>query len=295
MSPLNKGHEEHEKENSERWLLTYADLITLLLAFFILLFSISNVDKSKYEQLLVALGNAFGEMHTQNPGGQGGDMVFPVFTPSTTVIPTESPTGAHVKPSATPGGGESAAPTPGDTGNGGLGNAIEVETMQNVKNQVEGMLDKENLSADVKVTMRSQGLVISINSRILFASGSADLSGDSQALINKIATILKPLSNNEIEVDGHTDTDKISSSQFPSNWELSSVRANTVLRLLIESGQLNPKKMSSRGYGEYYPIAPNDTPENKAKNRRVNIVILKDAISRLIDINASPAPTASKK
>lgn len=277
-----KGHEEHEKENGERWLLTYADLITLLLAFFVIMFAMSNLDKEKYKSVIESLGNAFGVVSgTAEPGsGQGGEINFPVFSPSAS-FPSIS------AGSTTPGSSAMLSPSPGPTateGNGGIGNAIEVEKMEDVQKQVIGLLQKEHLNNDVSVTIRQRGLVISINSRVLFASGSADLTANSRALVLKIANILVPLANNQIQVEGHTDTDPINTSQFRSNWQLSSARADTVLCLLLTNSKLKPDKLSSVGYGEYRPVAKNDTPANKAKNRRVNIVILKDEYNKSIDI-----------
>ena len=165
-----------------------------------------------------------------------------------------------------------------------MGDAIEAEKMNEVQQQVEGMLVKQNLQNDVSVTVRERGLVISINSNVLFNSGSAQLTPASKDLVIKIADILTPLADNQITVEGHTDTDPIHSSQFPSNWELSTARAVNVLHLLLENPNLKPENLSAIGYGEYRPIAPNDTEADKAKNRRVNIVILKDEYNKSIDI-----------
>lgn len=278
-----KGHEEPEKENGERWLLTYSDLITLLLAFFIILYSMSNLDKEKFKAVIESLGSVFGMAQgTAAPGsGAGGEINFPEFSPQAS-LPAEalvSPFPSGVSPSTSP----LASSTPD---NGGIGNAFDTEEqmMDYVKQQVQGLLSKENLQSDVSVTIRQRGLVISINSRVLFASGSADLTPDSRDLIMKISGILTPLANNQICVEGHTDTDPIHTSQFPSNWFLSSARANTVLSMLLENTNLIPGNLSAVGYGEFRPVAPNDTEENKAKNRRVNIVILKDEYNKSIDI-----------
>jgi chemotaxis protein MotB len=282
-----RGHAEPEKENNERWLLTYSDLITLLLAFFIILFSMSNVDKEKYKAVIESLGSVFGAVQgTAAPGnGKGGDINFPQFSPSTTVAPSPIPSssGASLSPSPSASAGQTplATSTPD---NGGIGNAIEVEKMNNVKQQVEGLLQKENLQNDVTVTVRDRGLEISINSRVLFNSGSADLTLSSRDLVNRIADILTPLADNQICVEGHTDNRPIHTSQFPSNWELSAARAVTVLKILLANPNLKPGNLSSIGYGEYRPIASNDTPDGRAKNRRVTIVILKDDYNKSIDI-----------
>lgn len=278
-----RGHEEPEKENGERWLLTYSDLITLLLALFIILFSMSNVDKEKYAALIESLGSVFGAVQgTAAPGnGAGGEINFPIFTPGTS-IPPSNPPGSSELNSPGPSPGASSSP-----GNGGAGNAIDIEAqaMENVKNLIVGLLDDENLQNDVTVSIRPRGLVISINSRVLFASGSASLTSESRDLVRRIASILTPLAKNKIQVEGHTDTDPISTAQFPSNWHLSSARASTVLCMLLENNKnLIQKNITAQGCGEYYPVAPNDTPANKAKNRRVVIYILKDEYSKTIDI-----------
>jgi chemotaxis protein MotB len=119
---------------------------------------------------------------------------------------------------------------------------------------------------------------------VLFNSGSAQLTPASRELVMKIASILTPLANNQICVEGHTDTDPIHTSQFPSNWELSSSRAINVLKLLLTNPNLKPDHLLIQGYSEYRAVAPNDTAANKSKNRRVNIVILKDEYNKSIDI-----------
>ena len=200
-------HEEHEKENSERWLLTYSDLITLLLAFFIILFAISNIDKEKYLQVIQSLGEVFGDQApSDQSSGTNNDLVYPVFTPHTSELPSNV--------EGTPNPDESTA---------------ETAAMENVKAQLESLLEQEHLADDISVSLRSQGLVITINTKILFAKGSADLNPSAVELVQKLSGILTPLKDNEICVEGHTDSDPIHTSQFYSNWELSSARANTVL------------------------------------------------------------------
>jgi chemotaxis protein MotB len=278
-----RGHEEAEKENKERWLLTYADLITLLLAFFVIMFAMSNLDKEKFKAVIESLGSMFGvAQSTAAPGtGAGGEINFPLFSPGSSSPPAALASGG-ADPGATPKPTPLASATPD---NGGIGNAIEVQKMAAAKQQVEGLLIKEHLENDVSVTVRQRGLVISINSSVLFNSGSAVLTPGSRLLVAKIATILTPLADNQICVEGHTDSDPIHSSQFPSNWELSTARAVNVLHLLMSNASLKAENLSSIGYGEFRPLAPNDSVANKARNRRVNIVILKDDYNKSIDIN----------
>lgn len=288
-----RGHEEPEKENNDRWLLTYADLITLLLAFFIILFSMSNVDKEKYKAMIASLGSVFGGgVHGAAAGGSGtgeGEPNWPHFEPGSSFPSSFSPFISTSTPMPTP-----LVSSP--PGSGGIGNAIEVEAqkMEDVRQAVEGLLAKERLANDVTVTVRQRGLVISINSSVLFDSGSAQLTSKSNALVMKIAGILTPLANNQICVEGHTDTDPIHTMQFPSNWELSAARAINVLKLLMTNKNLKPENLLIIGYSEYREIAPNSTSANKAKNRRVNIVILKDDFNKSIDI-VNPADKQAAK
>ncbi len=280
-----KGHEEHEKENGERWLLTYADLITLLLAFFIIMFSMSNLDKEKYKAVIQSLGNAFGAVSGEGDGaGAGGELNYPLFSPGSSQPPGSGTASAAAGQASAPAISPLVSASPPG---GGIGNAIETEAMENAQEQVRGLLAQEHLDNDVSVTMRARGLVISINSRVLFASGKSDLAASSEDLVLHIADVLAPLADNQILVEGHTDSDPIHTAQFDSNWELSGCRASTVLRLLLSTGKLKEENMSAVGYGEYRPIAPNDTPANKAKNRRVNIVILKDDYNKGIDIKSA--------
>lgn len=276
---MNNHHEEPEKENTERWLLTYSDLITLLLAFFIILYSMANVDKEKFKKLMEALGNQFGAGGnagvgetsglSQETSAGGADITFPPLNSDSLNV--------SVSPSATP---------------PGVGNAVEIEKMQAVKQEVEDMLNLANLGKEVRISLTERGLEITINAEVLFDTGQADLKPAYVSVVEKIAGVLTQLNKNQILVEGHTDNVPINTAQFPSNWYLSTARSIRILGLLMGNNQLDPGKLSAVGYGEFRPIAGNDTPEGRARNRRVTIVILKNAFTSAIDIS-SPLPSAA--
>lgn len=233
-----------EKDNAERWLLTYADLMNLLLILFIILYAMSQVDVAKFNQMAASFREAFG-------GASSGSIV-------------------------TMGGGgnsllqlEAIAPSPI------IPSRLEDAQMQAVKETVSDLIKRGNLSGEVEVSIQERGIVISIKERVLFSPGNANLEEGSKKILQDVGNSLLSIPNNHIRVEGHTDNDPINTPQFPSNWELSSARATNVLRLLVEKSGINPENISAVGYGEYVPKAPNTTYENKAANRRVDIVILK--------------------
>lgn len=152
---------------------------------------------------------------------------------------------------------------------------MEKEQLEGVKIKVEEIVKDKGLGNDVKVTMEERGIKISISSRILFEKGNANMEGESLAIVNQIGGMLKELQDRNIRVEGHTDNDPINTAIFPSNWELSSARSDAIVRYLVNNVGLDPSKVSTVGYSEYRPIVPNDTEENKAKNRRVDIVIMR--------------------
>lgn len=239
-----------EKDGAERYLLTYADLMNLLLIFFIILYSMSQVDSQKFQQLSGSLKSTFGAFapgSVINTGGGGPSLL--------TLNPSDE-----------------ATPNP-NTGTG-KGNAEEAGTKE-VKQKVEQLIAEQNLQGNLNVELQERGVVISITASFLFKSGSADIEKESLPIVDKIGNILLSVPGNHIRIEGHTDNDPIKTSVFPSNWELSSARATNVLRFIVEKSGIKPEVVSSVGYGEYRPKAPNTTEQNKAMNRRVDIVIIK--------------------
>lgn len=234
---------EHEKEpNHERWLLTYSDLITLLMIFFIVMYSMSSVDQSKYKQLAQGLNKAMG-------GGGGAS-----------IIGTDS--GAisldkEWKPSET--------------------SIVSEETsMEDAKGQLEKYVKENGLSESVGISIENRGLVVSFKDSLFFDLGKAAVKPQyTDTLLQVAKTLNLPgIQGNYVRVEGHTDNQPMKNWEFQSNWELSTKRATNVLQLLISQGGVAPQRIEAVGLGEYRNIASNDTPQGQAQNRRVDIIIL---------------------
>lgn len=237
------------KDTSERWLLTYADLMNLLLILFILLYAMSKIDIAKYQTVAASLRAAFGDASVNQVIGDAGG------SPAIISLEGQNPsTVAEI--------------------------LKEEQQMKEIREDVNEVILKEGLSGEVEVTLEERGIIISIEERALFKSGSADLEPVSIPTIEKIGKILLAVSGKQIRVEGHTDNVPIHNSRFPDNQELSTARANSVLRILANNVGINPKNLSATGYGEYRPKMPNDTEENRAQNRRVDIAILKDIFDK---------------
>ena len=251
-----KYHEEPEKEeNAERWLLTYSDLITLLLIFFIIMYTMAKMDNQKFEAVKESLAGAL------KTGQQ------------------------NIKPGKT--GILENMPVPKDVGKDAAKEAVKQEQtkLQQMEVQINGLVEKYNLQGYITVTLEERGLDIEIrnelNNIILFNSGSASLNPPAQEIILKIGGLLNDLPDNFIHVEGHTDNKPIHNKTFDTNWDLANTRASTVTKVLISRCGVNPKRLSTVGYGEYKPVASNDSEEGRAKNRRVSIVIIKQQYSVL--------------
>jgi chemotaxis protein MotB len=155
--------------------------------------------------------------------------------------------------------------------------AEQLEKATQTYQDLQKKLEKEIQDGQVQLTEMKNRLTMTMVDKILFASGSADVSKDGKNVLDKVVTILKDITDKRIQVEGHTDNVRIYSSiktRYPTNWELSVARATQVVRYLQEEGGLDPKLLSATGYSEYQPLAPNDTDENKARNRRIEIVLL---------------------
>lgn len=227
------------KGNHERWLITYADMITLLMIFFIVMYTLSQVDVEKFKSLSASLAQAMG----------AGGMVLE--SPGPSVVPGVSGTVPQV---ATQSG--------------------ENSQLENVKKELEEYVREANLQARVSVTMEERGVVISFQDEVLFNLGSAELTPRAVEIIRKVGPILEKVPN-YLRVEGHTDNLPIKTALYPSNWELSSARANSVLQELLRGFQIQPQRLSAVSYGEHRPVVENDTEAHRQLNRRVNIVILR--------------------
>ena len=247
---------EEEHENHERWLVSYADFITLLFAFFVVMYAISSVNEGKYKVLSNSLVNAFKNT-TGEPGGQPMAVIqgAPPLPPKPTLKADKLPEGAPQK-------------------------VEQRQKMKNIAKDIMNALQPLVAQGKVRLLETSRGVTIEINDSILFPPGQARLQPASISAMAAIAEVLAA-SDFPITIEGHTDNIPIATPQFPSNWELSAMRATTVLRLFNDNG-VGAERLTAIGYGETRPLETNTTPEGRARNRRVSI---------LIDSNRPEEPT----
>lgn len=237
-----KKHEEHV--NHERWLVSYADFITLLFAFFVTMYASSRVDGTKMGYVLDSIQKAFGAIPLAEIGG-GGNNVLPNMDSS-------------FKPSLVSSDQSSS----------------EKSTMAKAAQEIKQNLEKDQEALKgISISSSERGLVISVADKVFFDPGQATIRGDVKPALDSIGKALFKVPN-PIRVEGHTDNQPINTPQFPSNWELSTARSTAIIRYLLTKFWFDPRKLSAAGYGEYRPVAPNNTPEGRDKNRRVDIIIL---------------------
>ena len=274
------AHAEHE--NDERWLLTYADMITLLMALFMVLFSISSVNISKYQTLQQSLKAAFSGSIL--PGGrsiiQSGSQSTTAHTPATAEIPSLVPLNPVAASKANPSIASSKASAASlnskqlEAALNSMSAALkEQASLAALKQKLDAYAKAHGLNNEVQTVIDRRGLVVRVlTDQLLFASGQATLQPAGFPLLNEVAQLLNVDKSHPITVEGHTDNVPISSSQYPSNWELSTDRATTVVRYLIAKG-VNRGRLGAVGYADLHPIAGNATAAGRARNRRVEIVL----------------------
>ncbi len=240
---MRRRRDQVKHPSRERWLVSYADLVTLLLAFFVVLYASSQVDKAKMNRMAAAIEGAFRQLGALNGDGATFDA-----KPSIAVPP------AHVAD---------------DTANQRMAaqnrNALSAELAQ--------LLSAEIARQEVALRIGPEGLVISLREVGFFDSGSAELRPAAQPAIARIANVLRSRAV-RVRVEGHTDDVPIHTRRFDSNWELSTARAVQMVRTLISAYELSPERLSAAGFGEFHPVATNDTEDGRRKNRRVDLVIL---------------------
>lgn len=245
---------EEEHPNHERWLVSYADFITLLFAFFVVMYSISQVNESKYRVLSNTLTDVFAKpaaVQTLPPGEHSGNPDAIVELQSEAVKApspqqTEQASGSQPQPSADE----------------------ELQALSDKLRSALGDLVDKDL---VTIKGNETWLEITLRSSLLFASGDASISEGAYGMLAQIAAILREQSG-PVRVEGFTDDVPIHNARYNSNWELSSARAAAVVQVLIGKG-MDPEKLMAAGYGQYQAVAPNDTPDNRAKNRRVVLMV----------------------
>jgi chemotaxis protein MotB len=241
-------------EGAPEWMTTYSDLVTLLLTFFILLFSMASIDKTKFEQVAESLRTAFlsmsnGEIMYEN---NGKDVL-----------------------SVSNGEDEEGKKDDKDSEAVGKEDKEKKEKeMQDFQKELENLIISMDLGEYVKIIDEKYFVTLRVDSVILFDSGKANIKDSAREPLTKVGSLLRTLKRNMV-VQGHTDTIPINTLLFPTNWELSTKRATNVVLFLVNDCKMDPTVLTATGNGEFRPIAPNDTEVNRAKNRRIDIVIEK--------------------
>jgi chemotaxis protein MotB len=222
----------HGGGSGGRWLVSYADFVTLMFGFFLILWASANQDPVKFSELALAFRRAFN-------------------------------TGAMVGMQGT---GEIV-------GRGGRMGEVMISPILRISETAGEIAEQMGLTDEVSVGMRRDGLVITLSGSLLFESGRSDLRPESAEILSRLANLLEP-TQGKIRIEGHTDNIPIATPEIPSNWELSSYRAAAVLRYLTETVGLPAERFEAAGFAEHRPLYPNDTRENRAKNRRVEIILV---------------------
>lgn len=231
---MRRKRKPEEHDNLDRWLITYSDLITLLLAFFIMMYTFSKSDAQKYKEVTEQLKAIFtGGSGVASEGSAPGKVAFEV-------------------PLKTPGSSE--------------------DLKERLEEEIRKLAGNGALQKNISVITDERGIVINVLDEAFFDPGKADLKPGARRTLDTIAPVIGTI-NNAVRVEGHTDNVPISTAEFRSNWELSVRRATEVVRYLIEKHDMSPGRVSAVGYAEYHPVAPNDTAENRSRNRRIEIIV----------------------
>ncbi|TWI56939.1 flagellar motor protein MotS [Alkalihalobacillus nanhaiisediminis] len=239
---LNRNRRRQQPKGAPAWMVTFSDMVTLILVFFILLFSMSVVDAQKFR----AIAESFQQRQVLD------------FMPS--AIEFESPSPEL--------GDESTNPFDEDESNEDI---TEVD-MDELLKEVQEFLEINELTEFISATRDDRGVVLVLQERTLFETAEAELLPEAELFLGKVGTLLEAIPNS-VKVEGHTDSRPISNFQYPSNWELSGARASSVIRYLVDTYDLAPSRFVANGYGDTRPVVPNTTVENLQTNRRVVIVI----------------------
>ena len=234
---MSRRKRQDDDSDDSNWLTTYGDMMTLLLAFFVLLYSFSSINVEKFKMVVKSLQGNLGVL-------KGGKTVS-----SSDLITA-----------------------------GVQSNKMGLPRLNRIRQKITSYLQKQKLQDDIKVKMTDRGLTIRFTGKVLFDLGEAAIKENAYSILDKISGIISDVPN-QIMVEGHTDNLPISNSKFPSNWELSTARATNVVKYFIEKNDITPAKLSAAGYSKYKPVKPNNSPENRALNRRVDVILLKREFS----------------
>ncbi|RCW60261.1 flagellar motor protein MotB [Halanaerobium sp. ST460_2HS_T2] len=244
-----------DEGGSPAWMTTFGDMMTLLLVFFVLLYSFSTMDVEKFKGFISALQSQLGVLE----------------------------------------GGQTITPNPNiDAGTLGEDYAQAPQNIRQVMRELNNYIEANNLGDRVNVENKRKGLVISLTGEILYELGRAEIRDQGREVLAMISDILKDIPN-DIMIEGHTDDLPIRTDEFPSNWELSTARAVNVIKFLIEERNFDPARLSAAGYSEYRPVAENTTAEGRAENRRVEVVVLNSQYTVNNGAEAEDKPVVSNQ
>ena len=246
---MNQSRRYNSRVSHERWLVSYADLITLMFAFFVVMFSSARIDKEKMSQLTDAIQSGFQEL---------GANAAPK---------------AHAAP---PSHAEALARTP-PSQSGLAGASHKPEDFAAIQRELEKLLSPEIKRREVALRIEPDGLIISLREIGFFDSGSAQIKPQAMGAVHRVGAFLKAR-NCSLRIEGHTDNVPIHTAAYASNWELSTARATGLVKLLIEAEGFAPERLSAAGYGEFHPVAENSSTAGQQLNRRVDIVVVPLAI-----------------
>ncbi|MBF0202017.1 MAG: flagellar motor protein MotB [Desulfamplus sp.] len=249
LAPPAEEEEEGSGEGSPQWMATFADLVTLLMCFFVLLFAMSTTQQETFKELIESLRSALGVQAVPESGTREGLTMH--------AVPSEVPTDRQQVDE--------------------MGGMIQKE-LEEIVSEVRELVMFNKLGGLVNVVESDMGVVITMSDMLLFEPGGVNLSEMGKDVLKKVASVLSRLAYH-VKIKGHTDAGFAGSEIFPSGWELSSARASTVVRSLVENG-VEPRYTSAEGYAHYQPVASNDTEQGRAMNRRVEIVYERDSIAR---------------
>ena len=248
-----KKHAEEHESHDERWLVSYSDFITLLMVLFVILYSQGNVNVEKYKRLAESMRTAFSF-------GGAADVVDKKINQA-----GGTSTDGTSKPIVVPGIPE--GPT----------------QSEEVAGQLTNMLSSQNLGSEVSVQTNIEGVLISLSEHLVFKDGAAELPTESLKVLDTIVEMLRPIPN-KVRLVGHTDNTPSANPNYPDNWSLSLARATSVARYLMNAG-IAPERFIISGQGEFAPVFSNDSPEHKALNARVEIIIIYQVDSNIINVN----------
>ncbi|MGM0852376.1 MAG: flagellar motor protein MotB [Bacillota bacterium] len=258
---MRRRKKKHDDEHmDESWLIPYADLLTLLLALFIVLYASSSVDAQKFREL----SQVFSEIFT----GGTGMMEYP-----SPVAPQQS-SDQESKQAASSGNDEEKEKelTIEDLEKQAF--LKDQEELRGIQEKIIQYIKTNNLEAQFVTKLTDEGLLLTIRDNVLFDSGSAIVQGSDLSVAGELSALLEMNPPRNIIISGHTDNVPISNAEYDSNWELSVMRAVNFMKIILDNPKLEPQWFSAKGFGEFEPIADNNTPEGRGQNRRVEVLIL---------------------